>query len=46
MGFLTRGGPAHVDVAGRWIRVAGGYGSVYLERPGVGLSLAPGPSRG
>ncbi|WP_375493679.1 hypothetical protein [uncultured Jatrophihabitans sp.] len=41
MGFLTRGGPAHVDVAGRWVRVVGGYGTVYLERPGSGLDLRP-----
>lgn len=41
MGFLTRGGPAHVDVAGRWVRVVGGYGTVYLERPGSGLELRP-----
>jgi len=38
MGFLPRGGPAHVDVSGRWIRVVAEYGSVYLERPG-GLVL-------
>jgi hypothetical protein len=39
MGFLPRGGHAHVDVAGRWIRVVGEYGTVYLERPGAGLQL-------
>jgi hypothetical protein len=38
MGFLPRGGAVHVDVAGRWIRLAAAYGSVYLERPG-GLAL-------
>jgi hypothetical protein len=38
MGFLPRGGAVHVDVAGRWIRLAAPYGSVYLERPG-GLTL-------
>jgi hypothetical protein len=38
MGFLPRGGAVHVDVAGRWIRLAAAYGSVYLERPG-GLTL-------
>jgi hypothetical protein len=39
MGFLPRGGPAHVDVAGRWVRVVGEYGTVHLERPGAGLQL-------
>lgn len=43
MGFLTHGGPAHIDVVGRWVRVAGGYGSVYLERPGAGLGLRVAP---
>ncbi|GAB2477679.1 hypothetical protein [Jatrophihabitans fulvus] len=38
MGFLPRGGAAHVELRGRWIRVVALYGSVYLERPG-GLSL-------
>jgi hypothetical protein len=38
MGFLPRGGDTAVDVSGRWIRVVGGYGTVYLERPG-GLVL-------
>jgi hypothetical protein len=38
MAFLPRGGRVHVDVAGRWVRVVGEYGSVYLERPG-GLVL-------
>jgi hypothetical protein len=38
MGFLPRGGSAHVDVSGRWIRVVAEYGSVYLERAG-GLVL-------
>jgi hypothetical protein len=40
MGFLPRGGAAHVDVAGRWVRLAAEYGSVFLERPGQTLSLA------
>ncbi|HKC28649.1 MAG TPA: hypothetical protein VKB75_11620 [Jatrophihabitans sp.] len=40
MGFLARGGQAHVDTSGRWIRVAAEYGSVYLERPGQALSLS------
>jgi hypothetical protein len=39
MGFLPRGGRARVDTVARWIRVVGEYGSVYLERPGAGLSL-------
>jgi hypothetical protein len=39
MGFLPRGGAAHVDVVGRWIRVVAEYGSVYLEQPGSGLLL-------
>jgi hypothetical protein len=39
MGFLRRGGVAHVDVAGRWIRLAAEYGSVFLERPGQSLQL-------
>jgi len=39
MGFLKRDGSAHIDVAGRWIRIAAEYGTVFLERPGSGLSL-------
>jgi hypothetical protein len=39
MGFLPRGGEIHVDVAGRWIRVVAGYGTVYLERAGQQLTL-------
>lgn len=39
MGFLPRGSHAAVDVTGRWVRVAGAYGSVYAERPGTGLGL-------
>jgi hypothetical protein len=39
MGFLPRGSHIAVDVAGRWIRVAAEYGSVYLERPGLGMRL-------
>ncbi|WP_375484012.1 hypothetical protein [uncultured Jatrophihabitans sp.] len=38
MGFLPRGGRAHIDVHGRWTRVVAEYGTVYLERPG-GLTL-------
>jgi hypothetical protein len=39
MGFLRRGGSAHVDIAGRWLRVVGEYGTVHLERPGQSLQL-------
>lgn len=39
MGFLPRGGRIRVDVAGRWVRVVAEYGTVYLERPGSGLTL-------
>jgi hypothetical protein len=39
MGFLPKGGHAHIDVAGRWIRLAAEYGTVYLERPGQTLGL-------
>jgi hypothetical protein len=39
MGFLTRGSHVAVDVAGRWIRLAAEFGSVYSERPGLGLAL-------
>lgn len=39
MGFLTRGSHVAVDVAGRWIRIAAEFGSVYAERPGLGLTL-------
>jgi hypothetical protein len=39
MGFLPRNSHAGVDVAGRWIRLAGTYGAVYAEQPGAGLSL-------
>ena len=38
MGFLRRGGSVRVDARGRWTRVVGEYGTVYLERPG-GLRL-------
>jgi hypothetical protein len=33
LGFVPRGSHIAVDVAGRWTRVAAGYGSVYAERP-------------
>jgi hypothetical protein len=39
MGFLTRGSHVAVDTAGRWIRIAAEFGSVYSERPGLGLTL-------
>lgn len=39
MGFLPHGGVAHVDVAGRWIRIVAEHGTVYLERPGRQLQL-------
>ena len=39
LGFLPRGSYIAVDVAGRWIRVAAAYGSVFAERPGLGLTL-------
>jgi hypothetical protein len=39
MGFLSRGSHVAVDVSGRWIRLAAEFGSVYAERPGLGLTL-------
>ncbi|HZZ96899.1 MAG TPA: hypothetical protein VFE19_07790 [Jatrophihabitantaceae bacterium] len=39
LGFLPTGSHIAVDLAGRWIRVAAEYGSVYAERPGLGLSV-------
>ncbi len=42
MGFLARESTMHVDVAGRWIRIVGSYGTVYLERPGAGLGMLSG----
>ncbi len=39
MGFVPGGSHVAVDVAGRWTRVAAEYGSVYAERPGLGLQL-------
>lgn len=38
MGFLARDSHANVDLAGRWTRVSGRYGSVYAEEPG-GLTV-------
>jgi hypothetical protein len=40
LGFLPHGSYIAVDTAGRWVRVAAAYGSVYAERPGLGLSLS------
>jgi hypothetical protein len=39
LGFLPVGSYINVDVAGRWVRIAAAYGSVYAERPGLGLTL-------
>ena len=39
LGFLARDSHAAIDVAGRWTRVVGAYGTVYAERPGAGLTL-------
>lgn len=39
LGFLPRGSHIAVDRAGRWIRVAAEFGSVYAERAGAGLTL-------
>lgn len=39
MGFLPRDSHIAISIAGRWTRVAAEYGSVYLERPGLGLNL-------
>jgi hypothetical protein len=39
MGFLARDSYAHVDVCGRWTRVAAAYGTVYAAS--AGLTLAP-----
>jgi hypothetical protein len=41
MGFLARGSHVAIDLAGRWLRITASYGSVYAERPGMGLGLAP-----
>ena len=40
MGFLPKGGHAFLDVSGRWVRVVAEFGTVYLERPGTGLTVA------
>jgi hypothetical protein len=39
LGFLARQSHIAVDVAGRWTRVAAAYGSVYAERPGLGINV-------
>jgi hypothetical protein len=39
MGFLPPESSVGVDVAGRWIRVAAPFGSVFAERPGLGLGV-------
>ena len=39
MGFLARGSHAHVDVCGRWTRVAATYGTVYAEAAELSLTL-------
>jgi hypothetical protein len=39
LGFLPRDSHAAIDVAGRWVRVAAAYGSVYAERPGATLTV-------
>ncbi|MCU1659035.1 MAG: hypothetical protein JWO57_3691 [Pseudonocardiales bacterium] len=39
MAFLPRGSHVAVDVAGRWVRVAAEFGSVYVERAGLGLGV-------
>jgi hypothetical protein len=39
MGFVPRGSDVAVDVAGRWVRLAAEFGSVYAERPGLSLSV-------
>jgi hypothetical protein len=38
MGFLARGSSAHLDVAGRWTRLAAVYGSVFAERGGLDVT--------
>jgi hypothetical protein len=41
MGFLARDSSAHVDVNGRWTRIAAVYGSVFTESGGLGGTLRP-----
>jgi hypothetical protein len=39
MGFLPRDSEIGVDITGRWLRVAAPYGSVFAERPSLGMRL-------
>ncbi len=39
MGFLPPDSHVALDVCGRWLRVAAPYGSVYAQRPGLGLTV-------
>jgi len=39
MGFLPRDSQIAIDVAGRWLRVAARYGSVYAEQRSSGLTV-------
>ncbi len=39
MGFLPPGSHVYVDAVGRWVRIVAEHGTVYLERPGLGLVL-------
>lgn len=39
MGFLAHDSYAHIDVSGRWTRIAASYGSVFAERAGLGLLI-------
>lgn len=41
MGFLARGSHLAIDVTRRWVRLTASYGSVYAERPGLGLTVLP-----
>jgi hypothetical protein len=39
MGFLLDRGQVRVDLSGRWVRLATEYGSAYVERRGLGLTM-------
>jgi hypothetical protein len=39
LGFLARDSHASIDRSGRWIRVAGTYGSVFAETAGLGFTV-------
>jgi hypothetical protein len=41
MGFLARGSQLRIDTSGRWLRLVASYGSVYAERPRLGLAMNP-----